>query len=280
MNRLDPAALKTRLFQEGIRSNQDLGQHFLIDESVLEAVIGAGSVQEGEVVVEIGPGPGVLTERLLERGARVEAFELDPAFARIIRKDFASHIQAGQLSVYEGDAIQILPQVLAGLSSYKVVANIPYQITTPLLQLFLERFDVPKPQVLSLLIQREVAERLSAKAGDSDRSFLSVLCQYYAESSVETIVPPTAFTPPPAVDSAVILLKVRNERLLPQEEERAFFKFVRMGFQHRRKQLKNVLSGIRGMSVAETLATLGLPASVRAQELTNEQWIALYKSGI
>jgi 16S rRNA (adenine1518-N6/adenine1519-N6)-dimethyltransferase len=281
MDRLHPDHLKNRLKEAGVWSKQQLGQHFLIDHITLQAVVDAADVQPGDVVVEIGPGLGVLTEKLLQIGAVVHACELDPAMSAIITADFRQFLNSGQLILHEGDALRILPQLLPELPSYKVVANIPYQITTPLIEILLEKG--PRPTVASMLIQKEVAVRLAAQACESDRSFLSVLCQYFADIALIHHVPPRAFFPPPAVDSAVIRLLPRLIRALPEEQEQKFFKFVRMSFQQRRKQLKNVLAGVRGKEVSvieKQLLDLGLPQTIRAQELSEAQWVSLYQSGL
>jgi len=279
--RINQGWVAERLRRAGARSKHSLGQHFLVDENVLAAVVEAGDVQSGDTVVEIGPGLGVLTEVLLNSAAKVIVCEFDATMAAIIRSDFAAELASGKLELIEGDAIQVLPAVLARLGVYKVVANIPYQITTPLIGLLFEQG--PRPVLASLLVQREVAERLTAPAKTGERSFLSVLCQYFAVASLEMLVPPTAFSPAPEVDSAVLKLVTKKVRALPETEEKRFFRYVKMAFQQRRKQLKNVLAGIRGISVAGMEAKLvahGLPASVRAQELSENEWVDLFKNTI
>lgn len=280
MNRLDPVVVRARLQRAGIWSKHRLGQHFLVDATVLDAVVAAGELRPGNTVVEVGPGMGVLTEVLLQRTDRVWAFEFDADMRAVLQEDFAVEITAGHLRLVAGDALQTIPA--AGLpEKYMVVANIPYQITTPLLELFLEREH--KPARLSLLVQREVAERLAAPAGKAERGFLSVLCQYFADVRLVQVVPPQAFEPAPAVDSAVLQLVVRPQRPFNGVEERAFLRFVKSGFQQRRKQLRNVLAGVRGTTpaaVGEVFAELGLPAHARAQELSEQQWMSLFKSGI
>jgi len=280
LDRLNPGWVAERLRRAGARSKHSLGQHFLIDETVLAAVVAAGDVQPQDTVLEIGPGMGVLTEVLLNRAAKVIVCEFDSTMAAIIRNDFATELGMGKLQLIEGDAIQVLPQLLETLGAYKVVANIPYQITTPLIGLLLEKG--PRPLIASMLVQREVAERLTAPAKTGDRSFLSVLCQYYAEASLVMTVPPQAFSPAPEVDSAVLKLVTHEHRAITDsEEEKRFFRFVKMAFQQRRKQLKNVLAGIRGIPVSEMEAKLvahGLPASIRAQELNEIEWVQLFRS--
>lgn len=271
-DRTNPDFLRTRLREAGAWSKKDLGQHFLVDRHVLEEILQAANLEKGDAVVEIGPGPGVLTCELLHQAGRVVAFEYDPAMVGILRKDFPT------LEVIEGDVLQTALSVIKELGVYDVVANIPYQITHPLLRLFLEQG--PRPRCLTLLIQKEVGERLAALPGKPGRSYLSVLAQYFAEVQVVCKVPPQSFLPPPKVDSAVVHLEVRESRLLPLPDEGRFLLFVRRFFTQPRKQFKNVYAGIRGIptsEAAELFAELGWPATVRAQELSVEQWIQLFR---
>lgn len=276
MNRLDPTQLKNRLKQAGVWSKKQFGQHFLIDRDVLDVMLAQSAVQPGERVLEIGPGPGVLTERLLEVGADLLTFEADPEMAKILREDFPS------IQLTEGDALKTVPEKVDA-TPYKVVANIPYQITTPLLRLFLEGEVAYPPLSMTLLIQKEVAERLAANARKPGRGYLSVLAQYYAEVQVVKQVPAASFWPAPEVDSAVIHMVVKTERPLPVEEEHSFFTYVKSAFIEPRKQLKNVLAGMRGLEsevVVRQLVQLGLSENIRAQELTEEQWLALYNANV
>ena len=273
MNRSDPEAVSNRLRLAGVYSKKRLGQHFLVDVAALDAIVEAATISSADTVVEIGPGMGVLSERLLAVAGRVVAFELDEDMVRILAKDFPG------LEVVRGDVLQTAGPVVDALDTYKVVANIPYAITTPLLKLFLEGGVSRPPVSLTLLVQKEVGKRLAAKAGQSDRGYLSVLCQYFAEVTYVRDVPKTSFWPAPEVDSAVIHLAVREQRLLAAGDEQRFLRFVHSSFTQKRKQLKNVLAGIRRISSAEMsaeLTKLGWPETVRAQELTMEQWITLY----
>jgi len=273
MYRTDSSFVRERLSKAGLWSKKSLGQHFLVDPQVLVDIVEAAEIQPNETVVEIGPGLGVLSEQLLDKTDNVIAFEFDRDMLAILAEDLP------ELRVISGDVLQSAPTALEGMGHYKVVANIPYQITTPLLRLFLESGRVPKPESLTLLVQKEVGRRLAAPAKHAERGYLSVVCQYYAEVLYLRDVQPTAFFPPPKVSSGVIQLRVRQERLLPLEEEMAFLRFVHTAFIQRRKQLKNVLAGIRGVEPAamvKHLKSLGLPEMVRAQELTVEQWVELY----
>jgi 16S rRNA (adenine1518-N6/adenine1519-N6)-dimethyltransferase len=272
MNRLDPQVIKARLQEAGIWSKKSFGQHFLIDEEALSAMVAAADILPGERVIEIGPGPGVLTERLLDAGAAVTAFEADSDMVKILREDFP------ELHLVEGDALVTVPEHLH--EQYKVVANIPYQITTPLIRLFLESGH-RLPESLTMLVQKEVGERLAASPRTGERGFLSVLVQYYADVSLVWQVPSSSFWPAPQVDSVVIHMAVKPVR--PLEDEKEFFKYVKRAFLEPRKQLKNVLAGIRGVSnadISKTLSELGFPENIRAQELTEADWVKLFQANV
>lgn len=272
MNRLDPAALRARLQAAHAHSKKSYGQHFLIDGEALAAIIEAADIKPGERVLEIGPGPGVLTEQLLDAGAAVTAFESDPDMIKLLQEDFP------MLNLVEGDALQTIPAHTT--EAYKVVANIPYQITTPLIRLFLES-GLRLPESMTLLVQKEVGERLAAPARTGERGFLSVLVQYFADVSLVKQVPAAAFWPAPEVNSVVVHLQMKPVRALEQEQE--FFAYVKAAFLEPRKQLKNVLAGIRGMSNADMskkLSALGFPENIRAQELTEDDWINLYTAHV
>lgn len=274
MNRSSISGIQARLKKAGVWSKKELGQHFLVDEKVLEKIISTSQLSEEDTVVEIGPGMGILTAELKKRAGEVICFEIDPEMVRILRQDFL------RLRVIEGDVLLTASLALAGLKNYKIVANIPYQITTPLLRLFLEGEVGSRPQSLTMLVQKEVAKRLAAAAKKPSRGYLSVLCQYFAEIVYVETVPKTAFWPVPEVDSALIYLRVRSERLLPEDQERRFLKFVHNLFIHPRKQLKNVLAGLWGLEVEKVkdyFVWLGLPETVRSQELTIEEWKILFE---
>ena len=180
MNRTAQSDISKRLRTAGVWSKKGLGQHFLVDSNALDVIMETAQVQITDTVVEVGPGLGVLTERLLAAAGRVVAFEYDPEMVAILLKDFPG------LELIGGDVLRTAPAALPGLAPYKLVANIPYQITAPLLRLFLEG-ECP-PESLTLLVQKEVAERLTAPAGHSARRYLSVLSEYFSEASYVSTV--------------------------------------------------------------------------------------------
>ena len=267
-DRADPLALEKRLKLTSGKARKGLGQHFLVDRSVLSAMTGIRPLS-GNKVVEVGPGPGILTESLLQEGATVLAFELDPLFMGWLRKDFP-RVQLVEGNVLE-QAAEFLPK-----TPYRVVANIPYGITNPLLRLFLER-TTERPLSLTLLVQYEIAERLAAGPGKTGRGFLSVLAQHAGTVRLIRKVPATSFWPPPKVQSAVVDIELFPE--LP-ESTASYLHFVHRAFTAQRKQLKNVLAGIKGISadeVEKTFLELGFASTIRAQELSGQQWQQVYQ---
>jgi 16S rRNA (adenine1518-N6/adenine1519-N6)-dimethyltransferase len=274
--RSEITVLRARLQRAGLWAKKNLGQHFLVDAGVLQMIIAAANLTPGEMVVEIGPGPGVLTEALLDAGAQVLAFEYDPAMVALLEDDFPG------LEVVGGSVLETAPRRLAASEEYSLVANIPYNITNPILRLFLEGRDVPRPKSMVLLVQKEVGRRLAAQPGSGQRGYISVLADYFAEVEYIATVPSQAFYPPPVVDSAIVRLVAKTSRPLPVEQEQDFLRFVHQLFIQRRKQLKNVVAGIRGVAPDQAQAyfeRIGLPAQIRAQELDERQWLLLFASG-
>ena len=199
----------------------------------------------------------------------------DREMVSILAEDFP------KLEVITGDVLVTAKEYVADLGEYKVVANIPYQITTPILKLFMEGEVGNRPLSLTLLVQKEVGERLTAKEKKPGRGYLSVLTQYFAEVHYLLTVPAESFWPAPEVDSAIIHLQIYPKRMVPIDQEKEFLRFVRTLFIHPRKQLKNVIAGIKGLhhtEVSPILIQLGLPDTVRAQELQVAQWVALFRA--
>ena len=261
----------------GITPDKSAGQHFLLDVAVIEQALLAAAVRKTDTIVEVGPGLGVLTEALLEQAGRVVAIELDQRLARFLQARF---FDAKNFTLLEGDALHVAvaPYVPDG---YKVVANIPYGITSRLIKNFLTA--AAPPQTMTLLVQREVAERICAKPGQM--SLLSILVQLYGQPRIVQHVPADRFWPPPNVDSA--LLHIDQIIGAPQLERRldgvavdSFWRVARIGFSSRRKQLHNTLSaGLRlePSLVQDLLRQAKLEPSVRAQALTIKDWVRVAK---
>lgn len=251
-------------------ANKDLGQHWLNDRSSLAAVADAADIGEGDSVFEIGPGYGSLTSVLLERGAEVIACEVDPTLALELQKQ--ADDQAMALTVLERDVRQFDFSSLP--SGYKVAGNIPYYLTSHIIQLLLEQEH--KPARIGLLIQKEVAERAAAEPGDM--SLLSVSAQFYADPELGPVVKKELFDPAPKVDSQVLSL---TPKPVPEDVgTKAFFRLVKAGFGERRKKLINSLAGGLQRSKEDVEAMLekaGIASTSRAQELSVEEWMKLYR---
>jgi 16S rRNA (adenine1518-N6/adenine1519-N6)-dimethyltransferase len=252
-------------------TKKSLGQHWLHDEASLDAIVGAANVQATDTVLEVGPGPGTLTTKLVAQAKHVIAVEFDEALAQ----DLPGRVPAENLDIWQGDILQFdLTTLPAG---YKVVANIPYYLTSNLLRVLCESPN--HFSQASVLIQKEVAERVCAKPGNM--SILSVSVQFYCEVRLGALVPAELFTPPPKVDSQVLALTFRDEPLFPDVDTKQFFRVVKAGFSQKRKTLLNSLSAGLHISREETmqlLAQADVQPGARAQSLGLEQWYALYRA--
>jgi len=248
---------------------KSLGQHWLHDEVSLNAMLEAGNVSDADTVLEVGPGLGTLTKKLCEQAQRVIAVELDDVLAADLhRKVPAENLAVAHESILDYNLSQ-LPK------DYKVIANIPYYLTSHLIRKLLES-DNP-PSTIVLLIQKEVAERIVA--GPGQMSILSISVQFYAEAVLKQLVPAELFTPRPKVDSQIIQIVRRTEPLFKDVDEAEFFKLVRAGFSEKRKKLRSSLSGALQVSKDEVdiwLKRAGINSGARAQELTLNQWHVLY----
>lgn len=253
-----------------VAPNKSLGQHWLRDRGVLEHIADLAEVREGDTVLEIGPGLGTLTSELLRRADHVLAVEFDEALARKLPGQFPGK----NLKVVNQDILTFdLGQLPAG---YKVAANVPYYITSKIVQRLMTADN--KPSLAVLLVQKEVAERLAAPAGDM--SILAVSAQLYADVYLGDVVPAELFTPPPKVDSQVVVLRTREQPLFTDITEKEYFRVVKAGFSAKRKKLRSSLSGGLGISkddVGVLLKAADVSPDVRAEDLTLDQWYRLAK---
>lgn len=257
----------------GITYKHDLGQHFLYDEALLSSLVKATGVGKDDSVLEIGPGAGTLTKCLCQAAGRVLAVEVDRDILPFLRVATEGY---DNLTVVEGDVRKLkLESVCASLGEgFYVIANIPYNITTPILELLWDS-NLPIRQI-SVMIQKEVADKLMASPSTPAYSLLSVRCQYFSKPSLVQVVPAECFTPPPKVDSAFVRLDMRAEPPAPVQDERLMWRLVRAGFGMRRKTLVNALKGVvESERLREALSQLGLSASVRGEALSVLEWIAL-----
>ncbi len=255
---------------------KSLGQHWLHDEPTLQSICDSADVQAGDAVLEVGPGLGTLTKQLLVRGAKVTAVEFDPILAESLSKaDLEVGPIGGSLTVVQQDILSFdLTTLPAG---YKVVANIPYYLTSNLIRVLSESSN--PFSTAAILIQKEVAERVVAKPGQM--SMLSVSAQYYCEVSLGALVPAKLFTPPPKVDSQVLVLRYRTEPLFEDVNTKKFFQLVKAGFSQKRKTLVNSLSGGLAISKDQAREMLGaahIAENTRAQSLSLADWHALYQT--
>jgi 16S rRNA (adenine1518-N6/adenine1519-N6)-dimethyltransferase len=260
--------VRTAMKLAGIKPNKNLGQHFLVDRPSLEAIMGAADVTPADTVLEIGPGLGVMTRPLTTMAGQVVAVETDHTLAELLRRDAPDNLE-----VVEQDILQFdLARLPAG---YKVIANIPYYLTSKILRLLIENPN--PPAVMSLLIQKEVAERVTAIPGKL--SILALSVQYYGRPELVRLVERHKFWPPPDVDSAVLRIEYTGPAFPADVHQ--LFRLIKAGFGEKRKQLKNSLSGGFNLSSGLTqqlLTDAGLGPTARAQELHLADWQRLYEA--
>ncbi|HEY0964975.1 MAG TPA: 16S rRNA (adenine(1518)-N(6)/adenine(1519)-N(6))-dimethyltransferase RsmA [Candidatus Saccharimonadales bacterium] len=245
--------------------NKSLGQHWLTDRFILSEIADAADIKKSDTVLEIGPGLGTLTSELLSRAKEVIAVEFDRDLARKLPGQFPGK----NLTVKNEDILSFdldsLPE------GYVVVANVPYYITSKIVQKLMTTKN--KPRVAVLLVQKEVAERIAA--GPGDMSILAISAQVYAEAELSIEVPREFFTPPPKVDSQVIVLTTRRNPQVLLDDEKQFYRLVKAGFSAKRKKLRSSLAGGLAMSKTDIEAILqeaGISPDDRAEDLSLEQW--------
>ena len=222
----------------GLHMSKKLGQNFLIDAGIVQGIVDAAQIHLGDHVLEIGPGIGTLTQGLAEAGADVTAVELDKKLPAVLAETLKAY---DRVRIVPGDILKVDIPALMGQEPFKVVANLPYYITTPILMTLLER-RLPITMMVTM-VQKEVAERMTARPGSRSYGALSVAVQYYTEPEIVLNVPPRSFIPAPEVDSVVIACRVRSVPAVKVSEEKMFFRVVRAAFGQRRKTLANALRG-------------------------------------
>jgi 16S rRNA (adenine1518-N6/adenine1519-N6)-dimethyltransferase len=252
---------------------KSLGQHWLDDSASLEAMAESAEVSQGDTVLEIGPGLGSLTEILVNKSAEVLALEFDESLVPKLQQRFKDY---NNLQIEQGDIRTFDFRALPG--TYKIVANIPYYLTANLMRLLTDQRN-HLPAVAALLMQKEVAERIAAEP--RDMSVLAVAAQFYYETNLGRQVPARLFTPPPKVDSQVLVLHKRPKPLFPDVEPDDFFRLVKAGFSQRRKTLLNTLSSglqLDKKVVKTVLSSVDIDPGRRAQTLSLDEWHNLYVS--
>ncbi len=279
------AQTKRLLRRFDLQARKSLGQHFLIDEEVLKLITSAAELTPTDVIMEIGPGLGVLTKELARQGGWVVTIELDNKLAAILKQSLAPF---NNVTIINEDILQIapatllreqkvkFPPVIVNPFSYKVVANLPYYITSIALRHFLEASL--KPQIMVVMVQKEVAEVIVAKPGKM--SMLSISVQFYGEPTIISYVPARCFYPAPEVDSAILKIELYAQPPVEVTNRESFFELVRAGFSAPRKQIGNSLTQGLGLSKAEVLSLLGKTSIVpqrRAGTLTINEWVKLWQ---
>lgn len=246
-------------------NNKALGQHWLKDRLILEAIADSANITKDDIVLEIGPGLGTLTSELLRRAKQVVAVEYDKALAAKLPGQFPGK----QLQVISEDILSYdLSQLPKG---YVVVANVPYYITSKIIQKLLTAKN--KPKIAVLLVQKEVAQRIAALPGDM--SILAISAQVYAEASLGVEVPKEYFTPPPKVDSQAVIFRIRKSPLVDASHEKAFFRLVKAGFSAKRKKLRSSLAGGLAQdkkTIEQLLESAAITAGARAEDVSLAEW--------
>lgn len=258
-----------------LRADKKLGQNFLIDENIVRNIVEAAQLSPEDTVLEVGPGIGTLTQGLAESGASVVAVELDKRLLPVLDTTLAGY---DNVRIVNGDILQVDIMSIVGEKQFKVCANLPYYITTPIIFALLEK-RLPM-ECLVAMVQKEVAERMAAKPGGKDYGALSVAIQYYTEPEIAFLVPPSSFIPAPAVDSAVIVCRRRQEPPVRVCDEELFFRVVKAAFSLRRKMLSNSLKsmGITSEQCTKWLLLAGIDGKRRAETLNLDDFAALTNS--
>lgn len=280
MERLtSPKVMEALLKKYGFTMNKRFGQNFLTDENIVRKIVEAAQIQPDDVVLEIGPGIGTMTRELCDHAKTVLAVEIDKKLIPILKETLSDkeNCRVINADILEVDIFEEMKK--EGASSLKVVANLPYYITTPIIMGLLEK-DLPLDSI-TVMIQKEVAQRITASPGGKDYGALTVACGYYTEAQMAFLVPASVFYPRPKVDSAVIHMDVLpGERMNPKDKE-AFFTVVRASFANRRKTLRNSLSNnlpIGKEEVNALLETAQIEGGRRAETLTLEEFQLLAKA--
>jgi 16S rRNA (adenine1518-N6/adenine1519-N6)-dimethyltransferase len=270
---------KRQLAELGHNARKRLGQNFLVDRIYLDEIVSAAELVSEDIVIEIGPGLGILTSKIAARVQKLIAIELDETLAENLKLNLSAF---HNIEIVKSDILNFdLVKFSSCVKNYKVVANLPYYITSAVFRYFLE---APlKPSLAVFSIQKEVAEAIVAKPGNMN--LLSVSVQFYAHPTIINYIQPEAFYPSPKVWSAIVRIKVRENPLLPLKEEKGFFNLVRAGFALRRKKLSNAFSlglNIEKKDVTAIISKAGIDYDRRAETLSLDEWVRLwrcYKAG-
>ncbi|CAK7087244.1 16S rRNA (adenine(1518)-N(6)/adenine(1519)-N(6))-dimethyltransferase RsmA [Tissierella sp.] len=274
-----PKYVKEILERYGFKFSKSLGQNFLIDGNIVRKIVDEGDITSEDYIIEIGPGMGTLTEELALRAKKVVAIEIDDTLLPILDETLGKY---DNVEIIHGDVLKIdieklIEEKLSG-SPVKVVANLPYYVTTPIIAKLIE--DNLNLQSIIVMVQKEVAERMEAGPGGKEYGSLSVFVNFYSKPEIVVKVPKTVFMPQPKIDSAVIKLEIKKE--LPDVDKDKFFKIVKAAFSKRRKTILNSLStygfNIEKETIKEALEKLNINVNTRAENLSVEDFIKISKT--
>ena len=262
-----------------IKANKRLGQNFLINDKVIENIVKAAEVTEDDLIIEIGPGLGTLTSKLLEKAGKVIAVELDENMIKILEDRFKLYKNFYLINedILKIDLKELIASNLNNLKKVKIVANLPYYITTPIIMKLLE--DKLAIDSITVMVQKEVADRITARPGDKLSGAITYSVNYYAEAEKVILVGKESFIPSPEVDSEVIKLNIIKEQHVKIKKEETFFKIIKANFMQRRKTLQNALtnSGIVTDKevVRKVFDKMNLKPDIRGEKLTIEEFARL-----
>ena len=270
-------ATKDIVDKHGFKFSKSLGQNFLIDDNVIDKIIDGARVKEGDKVIEVGPGIGTLTREMAKRAEKVVAVEIDKNLIPILKETLADfdNTEVVNEDILKVDINKLVDEKLSG-GPVKLIANLPYYITTPIVMKFLEE-DIPVTDIV-VMVQKEVADTMNAVPSTKDYGALSVAVQYYCDTEIVAKAPRHMFIPQPKVDSTVIGLHIREERKYKADNEQLFFKTVKAAFGQRRKTLLNSLSSMGVLDKAkikEVLAEAGIDEKRRGETLSIEEFAHL-----
>ena len=262
-----PAQIKRIMAENDLIFHKGLGQNFLFDEHYLNAIVDSGNITKDDVVIEIGPGLGVLTTRIAEKAQQVYAIEIDSKIAEVLVKLTADY---SNVEIINQDVLKFdLNQITQKHDSVKIIANLPYYITTPIVMKILE--ETTNIKSIVIMIQKEVAERLVAKHNTKDYGAITLAIDYYADASIKFTVPSGAFVPAPKVESAVVNLDILDKKRVSVSDEKLFFRIIKAAFGQRRKTLVNALSNNLSCGkdeIKNILAELDISETIRGEALS------------
>ncbi len=276
-----PSTIQAIKERHNFQLSKSLGQNFITDKSVIEKIVEGSDVSENDLVIEIGPGIGVLTAEAAESAAKVVAIEIDKKLIPILAETLADYdnIRVVNQDILKTDINEIIEEERAAgnfTGGVKIMGNLPYYITTPIIMAILEKGV--EADSITIMMQKEVADRIKSEPGNKIYGAISVAVQYYCEVEQVASVPKEVFVPRPKVDSAVLKLSIRKERPVDLIDEKTFFACIKAGFGQRRKTLLNSLTGVNGLpkdNIKEILENAGVDPARRAETLTIEEFAAI-----